>query len=81
MLSEIFHVVALDQYAEKISSPNTDFASDPGHSAKNAGSRLQLNMHVPYVCGFAWSDVTWRMIVWCMQNVLRQQQFHVAPAM
>ena len=24
---------------------------DPGHSAKSAGSRLQLNMHAPYVCG------------------------------
>ena len=26
---------------------------DPGHSAKSAGGRLQLNMHTPYVCGFA----------------------------
>ena len=26
---------------------------DPGHSAKSAGGRLQLNTHVPYVCGFA----------------------------
>ena len=26
---------------------------DPGHSAKNAGGRLQLNSHTPYVCGFA----------------------------
>ena len=24
-----------------------------GHSAKSAGSRLQLNTHAPYVCGFA----------------------------
>ena len=30
---------------------------DPGHSAKSAGGRLQLNMHAPYVCGFAWSDM------------------------
>ena len=30
---------------------------DPGHSAKSAGSRLQLNTHAPYVCGFAWSDM------------------------
>ena len=26
---------------------------DPGHSAKSAGARLQLNTHTPYVCGFA----------------------------
>ena len=26
---------------------------DPGHSAKSAGGRLQLNTHTPYVCGFA----------------------------
>ena len=26
---------------------------DPGHSAKSAGGRLQLNMQTPYVCGFA----------------------------
>ena len=25
----------------------------PGQSAKSAGGRLQLNMHTPYVCGFA----------------------------
>jgi len=25
----------------------------PGHSAKSAGGRLQLNTHTPYVCGFA----------------------------
>ena len=30
---------------------------DPGHSAKRAGGRLQLNTHTPYVCGFAWSDM------------------------
>ena len=24
-----------------------------GYSAKSAGGRLQLNMHTPYVCGFA----------------------------
>ena len=28
----------------------------PGHSAKSAGGRLQLNRHAPYVCGFAWSE-------------------------
>ena len=26
---------------------------DPGHSAKSAGGRLQLNTCTPYVCGFA----------------------------
>ena len=26
---------------------------DPGHSAKSAGGRLELNTHTPYVCGFA----------------------------
>ena len=26
---------------------------DPGHSAKSGGGRLQLNMHIPYVCGIA----------------------------
>ena len=26
---------------------------DPGHSAKSAGGRLQLNTHASYVCGFA----------------------------
>ena len=26
---------------------------DPGHSAKSAGGRLQLNTHTPYVCSFA----------------------------
>ena len=25
---------------------------DPGHSAKGAGGRLQINTHAPYVCGF-----------------------------
>ena len=39
--------------------------------------------HASYVCGFAWSDVTWCTVVWCitMQNAPRRQQFHVAPAM
>ena len=30
---------------------------DPGHSAQSAGGRLQLNMHAPYVCALAWSDM------------------------
>ena len=30
---------------------------DPGHSAKSAGGRLQVNTHAPYVCGFASTDM------------------------
>ena len=30
-----------------------EHVKDPGHSAKSAGGRLQLNTHTPYVCGFA----------------------------
>ena len=26
---------------------------DPGHSARSAGGRLQLNTHAPDMCGFA----------------------------
>ena len=48
-----------------------------GHSARSAGGKLQINMHTPYVYGFAWSD----MPVWCTQNTPRWQWFHVAPAM
>ena len=51
------------------------------HSAKSAGGRLQLNIHAPWVCGFAWSDMTWCIVVWCTQNMPRWQQFQVAPAM
>ena len=54
---------------------------DPSHSAKSAGGRLQLNMHAPYVCGFAWSDMTWCLVVWCTQNTLRRQASHMALAM
>ena len=32
---------------------STPVLKDPGHSAKSAGGRLQLNTHAPYVCGFA----------------------------
>ena len=28
-------------------------AKDPGHFAKSAGGRLQLNTHTPYLCNFA----------------------------
>ena len=51
----------------------------PGHSAKGAGGKLQLNTHAPYVRGFASSDMC--MVVWRTQNAPRRQQFHVAPAM
>ena len=30
-----------------------EYEKDPGHFAQSAGGRLQLNMHTPYVCGFA----------------------------
>ena len=30
-----------------------EHVKDPGHYAKSAGGRLQLNTHTPYVCGFA----------------------------
>ena len=51
--------------AGELSSPGSTFCADsyfgirsttlkdPGRSAKSAGGRLQLNMHTPYVCGFA----------------------------
>ena len=29
----------------------------PQSFCQSAGGRLQLNMHAPYVCGFAWSDM------------------------
>ena len=49
--------------AGEFSSPGSTFCADsyfgirstpvlPGHSAKSAGGRLQLNTHTPYVCGF-----------------------------
>ena len=38
----------------------------PGHSAKSAGSRLQLTrMHLTYV---ALHEVTWCMVVWCVRH-------------
>ena len=39
------------------------------HSAKRAGGRLQLNMHAPYVCCFAWSD----MVHSCMEYADKKQ--------
>ena len=36
---------------------NHEHVKDPGHSAKGAGGRLQINTYTPCVCGFAWSDM------------------------
>ena len=43
-------------------------------------SRLQLNTHTPYVCGFAWSDMEHGCLVYT-GLAPRRLQFHVAPAM
>ena len=40
-----------------VGSGDSSVVRDPGHSAKSAGGRLQLNTNAPYVCGFAWSDM------------------------
>ena len=53
---------------------------DPGHSAKSAGGRLQLNTHTPYVCGLARSDMVHGRTVYT-ELAPRRLQFHVAPAM
>ena len=37
-------------------------ANDPGHSAKSAGGKLQLNTHAPYV--EAWNEVTLETHAW-----------------
>ena len=44
-----------DSYFGIPSTPvlSQQYVKDPGHSAKSAGGRLQLNTHAPYVCGFA----------------------------
>ena len=54
---------------------------DPGHSAKSAGSRLQLNMHVPYVYiyGFVWSDMGHGCMVYTQSA--KTAAVNVAPAM
>ena len=38
--------------------------NDPGHSSESADGRLQLNMHAPYVCGSALSDIVHGCIVY-----------------
>ena len=53
---------------------------DPGHSAKCAGGRLQLNMHTPYICSFALSGMMHSCMVYT-ELALRWQQFQVAPAL
>ena len=44
-----------DSYFGILSTPMLaqQHVKNPGHSAKSAGGRLQLNTHTPYVCGFA----------------------------
>ena len=37
----------------------------------------KTRMHSLYICGFAWSDATWYLLVWCTQNTPRRQQFHI----
>ena len=56
---------------------------DPGHSAKSAGGRLQLNTHTPYVRGFAWSDTVHGCMVYTERAETDSlwQQILVAPAM
>ena len=44
---------------------------DPGHTAKSASGRLQLNTHAYYM----WLQIKWHcepvyQVVWCTQNVL-----------
>ena len=47
----------------------TKHVKDPGHSAKSAGGRLQLNTHTPYVCGFYWTVLRhWSQLVPNMSN-------------
>ena len=42
---------------------------NPGHSAKSAGGRLQLNTHTSHVCGFYWTVLRhWSQLVPNMSN-------------
>ena len=53
--------------------------NDPGHSAKSAGGRLQLNTQTPYLCGVECNDtVNWCVVKWCTQNLRRNGSIHVA---
>ena len=60
-----------------------EHVKDPGHSAESAGGRLQLNTHIPYVCGFAWSDTVHGCMVYTERAEIDSlwQQILVAPAM
>ena len=52
---------------------------DPGHSAKRAGGRLQLNTHTPYICGFAGSDMVYCCMVYT-RSCAETAVVRVAPA-
>ena len=43
---------------------------DPGHSAKSAGGKLQLNTHAPFLCGFELDDTVNHCMVY-LEHVLR----------
>ena len=49
----------------------------PAEGRSNLSEELSLVINL-YV---ALHEMTWCMFVWCTQNALRRQQFHVAPAM
>ena len=60
------NVCAADSYFGFSSTPvlPQQHVNDPGHSAKSADGRLQLNTYALYVCSFARSDtVNWCMVV------------------
>ena len=55
---------------------------DPGHSAKSAGGRLQLNTHAPYIPMRLWMKWHCKLVHGWMvytEPALRRQQFHMAP--
>ena len=65
----------VDSYFGICSTPMLHI-KDPGHSAKSADGRLQLNTHTPYICGFAWSDMEQACMV-CTEPASRWLQFYV----
>ena len=57
-----------------------------GERFRSVCQKCRWQVAVKHACalhasGFTWSGVTLCMIVWCIQNAPRPQQFHVAPAM
>ena len=65
----------VDSYFGIRSTPVLQHVKDPGHSAKSAGDRLQLNTHTLSVCGC----VTAKLVHGCMvytELEPRRQQFH-----